>query len=160
FQPDTVRSAINTMAASMFTFIVFVSSALLIAVQLASAQLSPRIIGLVFKDPVTKACLTIFVFTFTFLVALLIRIEDTVHGLTAYVAAYGSLACMGIFLYLLDHVGKALRPSGALWNVARLGRQVIENVYPRRLTDLSKSSTQVAAVLEGPPTGTVASPND
>jgi hypothetical protein len=32
FDPETVRGAIGTMAASMFTFIVFVSSALLIAV--------------------------------------------------------------------------------------------------------------------------------
>jgi uncharacterized membrane protein len=160
FHPDTVRSALDTMAASMFTFIVFVSSALLIAVQLASAQLSPRIIGLVFKDPITKACLTIFVFTFTFLLALLVRVESRVHGLTAYLAAYSSLACLGVFLYLLDHVGKALRPSGALWNVARLGRQVIETVYPRRLTDLSKSSVQVAELLEGPPMRIITSPND
>jgi hypothetical protein len=32
FQPDTVQSALRTMAASMFTFIVFVSSALLVSV--------------------------------------------------------------------------------------------------------------------------------
>jgi uncharacterized membrane protein len=30
-------------------------------------------------------------------------------------------------------VGKALRPSGALWAVASLGRRVIESVYPERL---------------------------
>jgi len=160
FKADTIRAALDTMAASMFTFIVFVSSALLIAVQLASAQLSPRIIGLFFKDPVTKTCLTVFVFTFTFLLALLIRIESTVHGLTAYLAAYSSLACLGVFLYLLDHVGKALRPSGALWNVARLGRKVIESVYPRRITDLSKSSVLVAQILEGQPTRTIASSHD
>jgi uncharacterized membrane protein len=160
FNPDTVRSALDTMASSMFTFIVFVSSALLIAVQLASAQLSPRIIGLVFKDPLTKCCLTVFVFTFTFLLALLVRVGSNVYGLTAYLAAYSSLACLGVFLYLLDHVGKALRPSGALWNVARLGRQVIESVYPRRLTDLSKSAVQGPELLEGPPTRTITSPHD
>ena len=55
---------LGTMASSMFTFIVFVSSALLVAVQLASAQLTPRIIALVFRDPVTKFSLTVFVFTF------------------------------------------------------------------------------------------------
>jgi len=52
--PDTARAVLGTMAASMFTFIVFVSSALLVAVQLASAQLTPRIIAIVFKDPVTR----------------------------------------------------------------------------------------------------------
>jgi len=158
--PDTARTVLDTMSSSMFTFIVFVSSALLISVQLASAQLSPRIIGLVFKDPVTKACLTVFVFNFTFLVTVLVRVESSVYGLTAHVAAYSSLACLGFFLYLLDHVGKALRPSGALWTVARLGRKVIEHVYPRRITDISKSSVQVAEILDGQPTRTVTSSKD
>ncbi len=64
--PDTARAVLGTMAASMFTFIVFVSSALLVAVQLASSQLTPRIIGIVFRNPVTKCSLMVFVFTFTF----------------------------------------------------------------------------------------------
>ena len=36
--PETARLVLGTMASSMFTFIVFVSSALLVAVQLASAR--------------------------------------------------------------------------------------------------------------------------
>ena len=52
--PETARAVLGTLAASMFTFIVFVCSALLVAVQLASAQLTPRIIAIVFRDPVTK----------------------------------------------------------------------------------------------------------
>src|SRR5947209_2877203 len=50
--PDTAQTVLATMASSMFTFIVFVSSALLLVVQLASSQLTPRIIGIVFRDPV------------------------------------------------------------------------------------------------------------
>ena len=115
----------------MFTFIVFVSSALLVAVQLASSQLTPRIIAIVFRDPVTKYSLTVFVFTFTFSLAALVRIRTTVPLLTAHLAAYSCLASLGVFLYLIDHVGKALRPSGALWAVASLGATVIESVYPQ-----------------------------
>src|SRR5262245_4956545 len=79
---DTARAVLGTMAAAMFTFIVFVSSALLVAVQLASSQLTPRIIGLVFRDPVTKFSLVLFVFTFTFTLAALIRIKTSVPLLT------------------------------------------------------------------------------
>ena len=83
------------MASSMFTFIVFVCSALLIAVQLASAQLTPRIIALVFRDPVTKCSLTVFVFSFTFSLAVLLRINTVVPILTARLAAYSCIACLG-----------------------------------------------------------------
>ena len=137
------------MASSMFTFIVFVCSALLIAVQLASTQLTPRIIGFVFRDPVTKIALTIFVFVFTFSQAVLVRINTEVPTLSAWLAAYSCIACLGVFLFLIDHVGKWLRPSGALRAVALLGREVIEKVYPRRLAELPKTSRDAAVVLEG-----------
>ena len=121
FNPETARAVLGTMAASMFTFIVFVSSALLVAVQLASSLLTPRIIAIVFRDRVTRFSLTVFVFTFTFTLATLVRIDDSVPLVTSEVAAYSCLASLGVFLYLIDHVGKALRPSGALRSVALLG---------------------------------------
>src|SRR4051812_2464801 len=160
FHPDTARAVLSTMASSMFTFIVFVSSALLIAVQLASAQLTPRIIALVFKDPVTKLSLTAFVFTFTLTLAALLRIEDSVPLVTSGVAAYGCVASLGIFLYLIDHMGKALRPSGASRSVAALGRGVIESVYPRRLAESPGISPDSADVPGGEPSRTITSPTD
>ena len=87
---DTARGVLATMASSLFTSVVFVCTALLVAVQLASAALTPRIIALVFRDPVTKASLTLLVFTFTFSLAALIRITADVPLLTAYVAGYTS----------------------------------------------------------------------
>jgi uncharacterized membrane protein len=157
---DTAQSVLGALASAMFTFIVFVSSALLVAVQLASSQLTPRIIGIVFKDPITKAALTVFVFTFTFTLAALARVTGSVPTLTAHVAAYSSLASLGVFLYLLDHVGKALRPSGALWTVGALGREVIESVYPKHLAE-SQPAPQPAGKAPGEtPTTTVANTRD
>jgi uncharacterized membrane protein len=49
-------AVLGTMASALFTTVVFVCSALLVAVQLASAALTPRIIGIVFKDPLPSLC--------------------------------------------------------------------------------------------------------
>src|SRR5579883_1747902 len=136
--PDTMRTVLGTLAGAMFTFIVFVSSSLLLVVQLASAQLSPRIIGILFRDRVTKLTLSVFVFNFAFAIGALVRIQSTVPLLTADLAAYGSAACLGVFLYLIDHVGKVLRPSGALSIVASQAHLVVESVYPRRLAGTGK----------------------
>jgi uncharacterized membrane protein len=133
FPPDTVRAVLGTLAGSMFTFVVFVCSSLLLVVQLASAQLTPRIIGILFKDSVTKITLALFVFMFTFAIASLLRIGDTVPLLTAEIAVWSTAACICVFLFLIDHVGKMLRPSGALQSVASQAHKVIESVYPRRL---------------------------
>jgi len=158
--PETALALLGTMAASMFTFIVFVSSALLVAVQLASSQLTPRIIAIVFRDPVTRFALVIFVFSFTFALSVLIRITTVVPPLTAHLAAYSCLASLGVFLYLIDHVGKSLRPSGALWAVARLGRRVIESVYPCPLPEPLLPTSQPYEALAGQPTRTVPNRKD
>ena len=156
--PDTARAVLGTMAASMFTFVVFVSSALLVAVQLASAQLTPRVIGLVFRDPVTRGSLTLFVFTFAFSLAALVRITTSVPLLTTYAAAYGGAASLAVFLYMIDHVGHVLRPSGTLRSVASLGRKVIEAVYPRLLAEEQPAPRSAGVVVE--PERMVPSPAD
>jgi uncharacterized membrane protein len=109
-------------------------------VQLASAQLSPRIIGLVFQDPVTKGALSLFVFTFALSVAVVLRIGDSVPLLTVRLSAYSCVFSVCVFLYLVDHIGKILRPNKALRSVALLGRQVIESVYPRALSETPSAS--------------------
>src|SRR6516162_7349272 len=121
---DTARAVLGTMASALFTSIVFVCTALLVAVQLASAALTPRIIALVFRDPITKLSLTLLVFTFTFSLSALMRIKTSVPMLTAHVSAYAGLVSLCVFFYLIDHLGKALRPSGALRAVAWMGSKV------------------------------------
>lgn len=133
-KPDTARTVIGTVAGSMFTLVVVASSAVLVAVQLGSAQLTPRIILLVYRSRIRKFCISAFVFTFTFSVGVLVRIDDSVPLLCCYLAAYGFLFNLSLFLYFLDGVGKALRPSSALQVVGSLGRDVIQSVYPSKLT--------------------------
>src|SRR5262245_46687228 len=147
--PATASTVLGTLASSLFTSIVFVCTALLVAVQLASAALTPRIIALVFRDPITKYSLTLFVFSFTFTLAALLRIKQTVPLLTPNAAAYGSLVSLAAFFYLIDHLGKALRPSGALRAVGWVGGKVIDGVYPRRFVEAPEDSPPGAAPVPG-----------
>ena len=151
--PAATLAVFGALAGSMLTFIVFLSSSLLLVVQLASAQLSPRIIGVVFRDPVTRFTLALFTFTFTFTLAVLLRIHTTVPAITAYLSAYLCLLSVGVFLFLVDHVGKALRPSGALQAVACVGHEVIQSVYPRRLSGPQATAQGPVNALAGEPAG-------
>lgn len=80
--------------------------------------------------------ITAFVFTFTVTLATLARIDTTVPAMTTEFATYSCVASLGLFLHMIDHLGKVLRPSGALRSIAKLGKDVIEDVYPRRLGDM------------------------
>jgi uncharacterized membrane protein len=131
--PDTGRIIMSTIAASTFTLVVLVSSAILLAIQLASAQLTPRIIATIYRSPYGKLAFAVFVFTFTFSVATLVRIEQTFPLLTGYLAAYGFLFDLALFIFFIDSLGKTLRPSSALRVVGLAGREVIRSVYPSPL---------------------------
>src|SRR3954464_10691771 len=81
---ETARAVMGTVASSMFTLLVLVCSAVLVSVQLASGQLTPRIIILLYRNPYRKIALSVFAFTFTFSVAVLPRLGGTVPWLTSY----------------------------------------------------------------------------
>jgi uncharacterized membrane protein len=126
---ETVRALMNTVAASTFTLVVLISSAVLLAVQLASAQLTPRIIAMVYRNPYQKTAFALFLFTFTFSCGVLARIDDSAPRIATYVAAYGFLANLALFVLFIDEMGKMLRPSSAVRMVALSGRSVIRTVY-------------------------------
>jgi uncharacterized membrane protein len=148
---ETALTVLSTTASSTFTLVVVVSSATLVAVQLASAQLTPRIISLVYRDTVRKLTLSAFVLTFTFSVGVLVRIHGTVPLVSSYLAAYGFLINLALFLYLIDFIGKSLRPSSALRNVALIGREVIRGVYPSLLDEKRLAALEPIRILEGQP---------
>jgi uncharacterized membrane protein len=154
--PDSARAVLGALASSMLTFIVFVFSIMLLAVQLASAQLTPRIIANFYRNRVLKFSLTVFVFAFTYTLAALSRIEDSVPQISMWVAVYSSVACIGIFLYMIDHVGKALRPVSVLTGIGSKGQEVIRDVYPLRFAGVDDAPSNVALSAEGEPSRIVA----
>jgi uncharacterized membrane protein len=153
---DGARAILAALSSSMLTFIVFVFSILLLAVQLASAQLSPRIIAGFYRTPILKFSLTVFVFAFTFTLAAMARIGDSVNELSLWVAVYGSVASIGVFLYMIDKVGKSLRPVSILTGIGNEGQKVIEEVYPRLVAGTEDTPTNVALALPGKPSRIVA----
>ena len=149
--PETARIVMATVAASLLTLVVLVTSAMLLVVQLASAQLTPRIIAFVYRNNTRKFLLSLFVFTFTFSVGVLVRIEDSVPLLSGYFAAYGFLLNLALMLYFIDGIGKTLRPSSVLRVVGMMGRKIIALVFPRPLDEQQTLSPEPIAVLDGKP---------
>jgi uncharacterized membrane protein len=101
-----------------------------------------------------------FVFTFTFAMSALIRIGSSVPPLATLIAAYSSAVCLGLFLFLIDRVGRNLRPSGALHSLAHQAHQIIENVYPRRLKEPRATSCESTDGSSKKPVTTVTSPGE
>ena len=135
FGVQGARAAVGMIAASMLSFIVFFFSVLLLTVQIASVNLSPRIIARPFKSSVLKGSLGLFVFTFVYGIAVLARIEDRVPELPVFVTVMLSVASIGVFLFVVEYVGKELRPVTVVARVAQEGLGIIRSVYPLPWSD-------------------------
>ena len=131
---DAARAFISTLEGSLLAFIVFLFSFLLVAVQLASAQFSPRVIARMFRDPVARLALGVFVFDYTYSLVVLSRLEHPVPMLTGIITGYGTLVCLAFFVILIDRLGKELRPVRILASVAAEGREIIKSIYPQLIT--------------------------
>lgn len=154
---EALRAVMGNLAGAMFTFVVFVGSSLLLVVQLSSAQLTPRMIGMLLRDPVTKTTLSAFLFIFTFAISVLMRMGASIPFLAVEIVGYGSAGCLGLFVFLIDRVGRMVRPSGAVGSVASQAHRIIESVYPRRLREAGETSGEIAALSSSRPVRTVVS---
>jgi uncharacterized membrane protein len=131
------RAAVGLVAASMLTFVVFFFSVLLVTVQIASGNLSPRIIARPFQSRVLKRALGLFVFTFVYATSVLGRLEEQVLQLPVFLVLLLAVLSIGVFLFIVEHIGKELRPVTVVTSVAREGALVIQSTYPHRWTSAS-----------------------
>jgi len=114
----------------MLTFIVFVLSATLIVVQLASGQLTPRVIALVLASPAIKISLGALTFTYAFTLAALARVEDRVPSLLVSIAVILNLVCIIVFFEFVQLLSRGLRPAHLMLLVGDHAQDVIDEVYP------------------------------
>jgi len=132
------------------SFLVFTFGSLLVAIQVASAQLTPRIIATtLLRNPVVKNTVGIFIFTFLFALSAQDRIETRVPQLVIFFAAILGVACFASFLFLIDYASRLLRPISILGHVANDGLAVVENVYPEPSHGIDTATSQARKL--GPP---------
>ena len=133
------RAGVGLIAGAMLTFVVFFFSVLLLTVQIASGNLSPRIIARPFQSRVLKISLGLFVFTFVYAASVLGRLEQQVLELPVFLTLLLTVVSIGVFLFVVEYVAKELRPVTVVTSVAREGLAVIQSIYPVPWTSASAS---------------------
>ncbi|MBI5759057.1 MAG: DUF2254 domain-containing protein [Planctomycetales bacterium] len=152
FTPEAARTLLGVLLASILTFITFLFSSLLVVVQLASAQLTPRVIVRAFNDRSVRVASVVLVFFYTLSLHVLAVVRDSVPQLSVAVCGYGSLVCIGLFLFLVDRVGRLIRPVAVLTSIGREARLLIESFYPTLLNEpgIRRADPSMIANLPAP----------
>ena len=131
FSAAGAQALLETIITMTLSFIVFTFGSLLVAIQVAGGQLTPRVIATtLLRDNVVRYTVGLFVFALLFAISSLNRIKGTGDQLVLVVAGVLGLLSMAAFLYLIDYAARLLRPVSILSRVGEDGLTVIEAVYP------------------------------
>ena len=142
----------ETVITLTLSFIVFTFGSLLVAIQVAGGQLTPRIIATtLLRDNVVRYSVGLFVFTLVFAVMSLNRLErDHIPEIVALSTSLLGIACMATFLFLIDYAARLLRPVSIVTRVANDGFRVIQSVYPEISADPADIPSQSSWPLGQP----------
>lgn len=134
YTPDGARALASIVSAAMLSFVVFFFSVLLLTVQIASSSLSPRVISRPFRSRKLKASLGIFVFNLIYSMAVVARgTEGNLGQLATAMVILLTVISICIFLFVVEHVSKQLRPATIVADIAEEGLQVIRAIYPHKV---------------------------
>ncbi|MBO9196367.1 DUF2254 domain-containing protein [Rhizobium sp. 16-449-1b] len=127
---------LETIITMTLTFVVFTFGSLLVAIQIAGGQLTPRIIATtLLRDNAIRFTVGLFIFTLLFATGSLARLETDVHHAVVGIAGVFGFLSIIAFLYLIDYAARLLRPVSIVLRVSQLGRDVIEDVFPTTVGD-------------------------
>jgi uncharacterized membrane protein len=133
FDAAGINTTMDYAVTLTITCIVFTFSSILVAIQFAGGQLTPRIIATtILRDKTIRRIVALFTYTLLLAVAVKSRAAIAPHFLVSLAAVLG-LFCVVAVLFLVDYVARLLRPVSIVWRVGEEGLKVIELVYPLRL---------------------------
>ncbi|MEO3974611.1 DUF2254 domain-containing protein [Streptomyces sp. CAU 1734] len=111
---EDAKTIVTTISSAMMTFIGVVFSISLVAVQMASGQLTPRVVRIFVRSRISKATLTVFLATFLFSLLVLTSYESETDARQVtsvpVVQSLATMALVGLSLLLfIAYVSSTLR---------------------------------------------------
>ncbi|TDY21380.1 putative membrane protein [Paraburkholderia sp. BL6665CI2N2] len=136
------RSLLGDIVSADLAFLVFTFGSLLVAIQVAGGQYTPRIIATtLLRDNIIRGISGLFVFTLLFANRTESWMgENEVHQLQVFITALFGFVSLVAFLFLIDYAAKFLRPVSLVARVGEQGIAVIESVYPAPATGVTTPS--------------------
>lgn len=133
--PEAALAILGAIAASMVTLTGLVLTIVLVVVQLAMGQFSPRIVRAVLKDRPSQLAIGLFVATFAHAMLAMRRITSVepgspVPGLAIVVAFFLVILSIAALILYVHHIGQSLRVAALIESVGTEARDLMAKLYP------------------------------
>ena len=145
-------ATVGAIIGAMITFTGFVFSILLVAVQFASAHLSPRVLKTSLNDRITQFSFGMFIATFIYSIIIIARIEENfIPQMSIFICLILVGVSIVMFLILINHVAQGLQAPRVVNLITKEGQKILEKMYKKlSLSGISKIDTLVDEIEEKP----------
>ena len=135
-RPTSANAILSTIAVSMVSLAALVLTIMMVVVQLAMGQFSPRIVQRILRDKPSQLAIGLFVATFVHAVLTIREVVDRGDGTgqvpgiavaTSYLLVLASIAALVIYVH---HIGQSLRVSALIELVGNDTRTLVDRRYP------------------------------
>lgn len=137
--PDAALEILGTVAGSMVSLTALVLTVVLVVLQLAMGQFSPRIVASILQDKPSQLAIGVFVGTFAHAMLALSQVStaegaEFVPGLAIVVAFVLIIVSIMVLVLYVNHIGRKLRTASLIEAVADQLRKKLDELYPEQLT--------------------------
>jgi uncharacterized membrane protein len=152
--PDAALEILGTVAGSMVSLTALVLTVILVVVQLAMGQFSPRIVASILQDKPSQLAIGIFVGTFAHAMLSLSQVsteegDEFVPGVAIVVAFVLIIVSIMVLVLYVNHIGRRLRAASLIEAVGARMRRKLDELYPDHLPTEGESRDTLAAPRSG-----------
>ena len=138
--PDAALEILGTVAGSMVSLTALVLTVVLVVVQLAMGQFSPRIVATILQDKPSQFAIGTFVGTFAHAMLSLSQVStaegaEFVPGVAIVVAFLLIIVSIMVLVLYVNHIGRKLRAASLIEAVGDQIRAKLDELYPEKLTE-------------------------
>ena len=133
------RGVLEAIASSMITVAGTIFSITIVALQLASSQFTPRVLRTFTRDRGVQFVLGMFIATFTYSLLVLRSVRDVsqngqqaafVPAVSVTLAVIFALACLGLLIYFIHHMARAMQAAVVVDRVVADSLPLIAKRFP------------------------------
>jgi uncharacterized membrane protein len=152
--PDAALEILGTVAGSMVSLTALVLTVVLVVVQLAMGQFSPRIVATILQDKPSQFAIGTFVGTFAHAMLSLSQVStaegaEFVPGVAIVLAFILIIVSIMVLVLYVNHIGRKLRAASLIEAVGEQIREKLDELYPERLTEERETPGLIFAPQSG-----------
>ncbi len=134
--PESARALLTTIATAMITVTSIAFSITVVALTLASSQFGPRLIRNFMMDTGTQCVLGFFLSTFIYCLLIIqatksFEQQEFVPGISILTSVILAIVGVGVLIYFIHHVARAIQADNVIDNVYRELNDIIERLFPK-----------------------------